>query len=242
MLKISICDDDKSVCAELEKIINKIGQTIDVDIDVDIFYSGETLLNYLINNKYYYDLIFLDIELNLMNGVDVGKKIREELFDINLQIVYISAKESYAMQLFKIRPLDFIIKPITFEKISYIINLALKLFYKNNKLFNYKNGAETFKVPINDIIYFESNYRKVNIITKTEINSFYSNLDSVYENVKQFSFLNIHKSYLVNYDHVIKFEYDKLTMINNKILPISQSRRKEIRAMQLRLNKEEGTL
>lgn len=239
MLKIAICDDVMSICAELEKILIKIGQTTNQEIEVDVFYSGEELCNYISNNNYY-DLIFLDIELSIMNGVEVGKKIREVMPDVSIQIVYISAKESYAMQLFKIRPLDFIIKPITYEKISDVMNVVLKLMQKNNKFFNYKIGFETYKVNIKDILYFESNYRKVNIITKTGINSFYENLDSVFEKVKQFNFLNIHKSYLVNYDYVIKFEYDKLTMFNNKILPISQSRRKEIREIQMKLIRDES--
>ncbi len=239
MLKMAICDDIKSICAELEKILIKIGQTINQEIEVDVFYSGEELCNYISKNNYY-DIIFLDIELSLMSGIEVGKKIREVIPDVSIQIVYISAKESYAMQLFKIRPLDFIIKPITYEKISDVINVALNLMQKNNKFFNYKIGFEIYKVPVKDILYFESNYRKVNIITKTGINSFYDNLDSVFEKVKQFNFLNIHKSYLVNYDYVIKFEYDKLTMFNNKVLPISQARRKEIRAIQLKLIREES--
>jgi DNA-binding LytR/AlgR family response regulator len=239
MIKIAICDDEKSVCAELEKLLLKIGQTIFEQIEIDVFFSGEELYNYM-SNKNHFDIIFLDIELGILNGVDVGTKIRNELSDDNIQIIYISSKESYAMQLFKIRPLDFIIKPVTYKKILVVLRIALTLIKKNGIFFDYSVSYETHKLPIKDIMYFESNKRKINIITSTEIKSFYGNLNSTYEKVKQFNFMYIHKSYLVNYDYVTTFEYDKLTLINNKVLPISQANRKQIREMNLQILKKES--
>lgn len=70
-----------------------------------------------------FDIVFLDIELPKISGIDIGKKIRDEMHDETTKIVYISGKDSYAMGLFDVRPLNFLIKPIK-------INFALGyLFY-----------------------------------------------------------------------------------------------------------------
>ena len=140
------------------------------------------------------------------------------------------------MQLFKIRPLDFIIKPLTYEKIAVPLKYALKIVNSNKKLFLYKKGQTSFKVPIKDIIYFESKNRKVNIITINEVDTFYGSLEEIAEKLPYF--INIHKSYLVNYNYVFKIEYHQLTLLNSVILPISQNNRKKVRDRLLELERE----
>ena len=85
-----------------------------MDFDVDIFLTCEDLYERLQSSMGYH-LIFLDIEFPNMNGVDLGKKIRGRIGDIRTQIGFISAKDSYAMELFSVHPFDFIIKPVSKE-------------------------------------------------------------------------------------------------------------------------------
>ena len=147
MLRIAICDDEKSICNQLEEILEKLGREFLEDIQIDIFYSGEELCQYLAVNNYF-DIIFLDIELKIMNGVEVGQVIRDRMLNETTQIIYISGKESYAMELFKIRPLDFIIKPFNYEKIKEIFKIALRIIQKNENIFQYKIGHTTYNVLI----------------------------------------------------------------------------------------------
>jgi DNA-binding LytR/AlgR family response regulator len=235
MIKIAICDDDGSTCDQLEDLLHIYESTIMEKMDVESFLSGEGLCQCL-EEGIFYDIIFLDIELKLLNGIEVGKIIREQMLNEVTQIIYISGKESYAMQLFKIRPLDFIIKPLTYEKIAVPLKYALKIVNSNKKLFLYKKGQTSFKVPIKDIIYFESKNRKVNIITINEVDTFYGSLEEIAEKLPYF--INIHKSYLVNYNYVFKIEYHQLTLLNSIILPISQNNRKKVRDRLLELERE----
>ena len=208
-----------------------------------MFYSGEDLCLSLKENIYF-DIIFLDIELKLMTGIDVGKRIREVFLNETTQLIYISGKESYAMELFQVRPLYFLIKPITYKKIETVLLTAFRLIQKGNQVFEYQSSHITSKVQIKNILYFESCNRKVNIVTENNQDCFYDTLNNVSEILKKFNFLLIHKSYLVNYNHVIKFEYHQVTMINNIILPISQPKRKGIRELHFLLeeNRREGMI
>lgn len=236
MLKIAICDDEKSICNQLEEILGELEKGFLEKLEIDVFYSGEELCIYLNKNKYY-DIVFLDIELKTMNGVKVGQVIREDMLNETTQIIYISGKESYAMELFKVRPLDFIIKPFDYEKIKRIYKIALKIIRKDKYAFKYKISSTTYNISVKDILYFESKNREIIIHEINDKEMFYGKLKDIYEELKSFKFIWIHKSYLVNYYHIIRLEYHQVTMSNNIILPISQSNRTKIRELQLELER-----
>lgn len=236
MLRIAICDDEEALCMQLEDMLLRIGRESMEQLDIDVFFSGEELYKYLQNVQY--DIIYLDIELDLMSGVEVGYKIRNELQNDITQIVYISGNESYAMELFQVRPLNFLIKPVSYERMLSVFNTAMRIINKGNQYFDYQFRHASYKVPIKDILYFESENRKINIITVDQIHTFYGTLDDVFEKVKQYNFLDIHKSYLVNYNYIVKFEYRQITLTNQTVLPISQMNRKRIRALQLQIEKD----
>ncbi|MDW5300053.1 MAG: LytTR family DNA-binding domain-containing protein [Sedimentibacter sp.] len=233
MFRIGICDDECIICSEIESIILNYGKSISGKIEVDIFYSGEELYKYLkIGNSL--DMVFLDIELNKLNGIELGKRIREEIKNESIQIVYIFSKENYAMELFEVRPLNFLIKPVDDIKVIKMIDKAMELLNKLDVYFKYKQGHNFSRKEIKDIIYFESDNRQVKMITTTDEIIFYSNLSEIHSQLELHKFFFTHKSYLVNYYHVAEFYYDKLIMTNSHVLPISQSKRAEVRKLQLK--------
>lgn len=109
MIKIAICDDDKNIAAKVENILEEIGKENLLKISIDVFYSGESLQKFYENGNTY-DLIYLDIEMTMLNGIEVAKYIRER--DRYTIIIYISSHEEYLIQLFEVEPFRFIRKPI----------------------------------------------------------------------------------------------------------------------------------
>ena len=228
MLRVAICDDDKALCMQLKGMIDEIIENTDEVYEITVFCTGEELCD-LLYNGIHYDIIFLDIELCEINGVEVGKKIREEFNDELTQIVYISAKDSYAMDLFDIRPLNFLVKPLKTEKIESVLKTAKKILGTSNQYYEYKIGNVNFNVLLNDILYFESSGRKVKIILKDDVTEYYGKLSEVEEKLKNSDFFFIHKSYFINYNHVIEYSYEYVKMSNNEVLGISQNNRKAVR-------------
>ena len=86
-------------------------------------------------NKKILDVLFLDIELLTTNGIEVGRFIREEQENMETAIVYISANSSYAMDLFRVQPTDFLIKPLDKIKVGNVMNRIQK-FRKSEKVFS----------------------------------------------------------------------------------------------------------
>ena len=231
--KIAVCDDESVICRTIYDMIKDISKLIDIRFETDCFSSGEELCDEMKSNPY--DLIFLDIELPRMNGVAVGKYIRESLNNETVQIAYISSKQQYAMELFESRPINFLIKPITSEKILTIIEKLLKLHAVDTQIFKFKVRQEFIKLPMSEIIYLSSSGRTVTLVSLDKSYTFYGTLEDIYNEIKNRHFLYIHKSFIVNYRYVRQYEYEQVTLLDGTVLPISQPRRKLIRKMILEM-------
>ena len=231
MFKIAICDDVEDVCSELKTmIIDMKDSLIRGDIIIDTFYSGEALLENIEESPY--DLIFLDIELGEINGVEVGHIIREQMEDYITKIIYISSKDIYDRQLFDVQPLHFLKKPIDSKKVFADIQLAMKISEKENKNFEFKSFRKTVKVPYKDILYFESKGREIFLFGTKNNYNFYGNIKSLEEVLPKF-FIHPNRSYFVNYEFITCFKFEELIMTDGSIIPISRNKRKEIRELQL---------
>ncbi len=126
MLRFAICDDESIIYVQLEKMIERISQNYSKKIEIEVFFSGEKLYQFMCEGACF-DIVFLDIELPQINGIDIGKKIRDEMHDEITKIVYISGKDSYAMDLFDVRPLNFLIKYE--EQLLLLVNLLIDVEY-----------------------------------------------------------------------------------------------------------------
>jgi DNA-binding LytR/AlgR family response regulator len=226
-VKAIICDDEKSTCSELEEIILKYAKEKRVPLVTEVFYSGDILLDYLKREKI--NILFLDIELPGKDGVMVGKYIREVLEEENIFLVYISSKENYALQLFQNRPFDFLVKPIEQAKIYHVLDNICRISGKNSAEFKFQVQNSTYCILYKDILYFQSDGRKINIVMKKEVRTFYGKLNEIEEKLPENLFLRIHKSYLVNKSYVKGFTYEWVKMLNGDVLNISKINRADVR-------------
>lgn len=203
-----------------------------VRIDTNVWYTGEGLKRYLeAGNRL--DILFLDIELFRMTGIEVGSYIRNQLDDMGMQIIYISGKASYAQQLFKTQPLDFLVKPISKSQISGVLETAFKIMKRKNEKFEFRQGKDYYYVQIGDIVYFASQGRKVKIVTPRETYEFYGRLREVAKRLPE-DFITIHKSYIVNKEYIFRYTYERVELVNGIILTISPANRKQVRERILR--------
>ena len=236
-IKIAICDDEQYICSQLESMLEDIIKQLEMDYEIEVFESGESLCKEL--GRQIYDLIFLDIELPKNSGIDVGRYIRDVLKNEMVQIVYISGKDGYAMELFEFRPMNFLVKPLEQEKVVSVIKKYRIVTEQKNYMYEYKKRGEYYKIPMSDIMYFENRNRKVILYAKDSVDEFYDSIENIYEKVKDQDFLLIHKSIIVNYRYVKKMDYKEVTMINGTRLSISQSKRPEVKAKHLQIRKRE---
>lgn len=236
MYRIGICDDDKILCASLEEQLLALSPELAERLETEVWYSGESLEGDLKKGAEL-DLLFLDIELLQKNGVAVGTFIRDELGNLDTHIVYISSKESYAMQLFQVQPLDFLIKPIQAEKLREVLFRSMKRNRSAERFFEYRKGNQFFRVPVREILYFMSMDKKIVIIKRDGTDEFYGKLKPLLEQLPA-DFVMIHQSYVVHREYVREYSYESLTMTNKDRLSISKPYRKEVRAKMIQYQRE----
>lgn len=235
-INIAICDDFEEIRNQVFNLITDIFITLPFTPVIDCFSNGEELCAEIAKNQY--DLIFLDIELPKMNGVDVGKYIRNTLKNERVQIAYISGRKDYAIELFDSRPINFLVKPLNREQIKKVIDKYIQITKMDDSLFTYQIRNEYYKIPLSDILYFASSGRKITIKTTDSENCFYSSLNKIYPKVQNKNFLFVHKSFLVNYKHILSYQYEQVIMDDKTVIPISQANRKEIRAAFVAISRE----
>lgn len=142
-----------------------------------------------------------------------------------IDIIYVSGKEDCYLKLFDVRPMHFLKKPFTKESIYNELREWLRLREKETSMFSYKIGKDTFFQKINDIMYFEIVDRKIKMVTKSFETSFYGNINQIEKELDKFYFVSVHKSYLINMEKIKKYGNTKVIMDNEKIIPISRSKR-----------------
>lgn len=227
MYYIGICDDGRDICAQMTDMVRSYAAKNQVDIEVLVWYSGESLYDDLVR-KVPIDLLFLDIELVSMDGIRLGRLIRNELEDPDISIVYISSKSSYAMELFKIHPLDFLIKPISARDIEETIDEALRFYKKKNRIFEYRANGYDCRIPYRKIVYFYSENKKINMVALDNVIQFTGRIKELAGRLPE-NFIQIHQSYIINMDHMDECSYETVRMRKDTLLNISQPYRKTVR-------------
>ncbi len=235
MFHILICDDEIPTCTYIEQIFYDYAEKEQIEILTETFFTGEELLQYMKQNSDI-DLIFLDIELPGDNGAQIGKILRDCLMNESVQIVFISSYEKYAMELFQVRPFDFLIKPLDPEVIIHIFEKYRRLYDSDQKFFEYKVGKHTEKILLSEVIYFVCEQRKIGIVTTKKKVYFYGNMKELHQNFKVREFWPVHNSYIINVKYVKRFKENEIIMCNDSVIPVSYAYKKEVKRKIMQLN------
>jgi len=230
---IAVCDDETTIGADLERVLTVVLDKMQIEHSIDVFFSGKDLCHHMEKGSHY-DLIFLDIEYATyeINGVEVGRLIRDAHQNDLVSIVYMSRIKDYAFELFDVRPLNFLIKPLEYDLVEKTVRTYLKIAGLWSGEFSYNIGRDACKVKVKDIVYLESRDKKVILyFANGSVAEFYGALkDAYHEQLKKFDFLFVHAAYAVNFDYVTSVRYDRVFLTDRTTpIPISQGRRNEIR-------------
>lgn len=230
MLRIAICDDDKILVTQIEEMLNRYLDKKMIDRYIEIFYDGASLER-IYEKGDRFDIIYLDIEMSGKNGIEAAKSIRR--LDRDVLLIYVSSYETYFMQLFEVEPFRFIKKPIKETEFEEVIDFAYERIIEEDAYFEYKYNKTVGKVLIRKIMYFESCGSRVHIVLKGKLYKFYKKLDDVEKEISvnySIPFIRIHKSYLVNFQQIRKVGYTEVETKDGRILNISDTYKKDVRA------------
>ena len=221
-MKVAIIEDNQEALDYYLKYINRYQKEEKVKIELFTYENGADLLKDY--NKDFH-VIFLDIGLPIMNGLEVANKIRE--VDESVLIVFVTNLPQYAIEGYKVNALDFLLKPVTYSDFQIEmkkIERNLKLKKKNYLILNLKGIVH--KIPFSSIIYVEIIHHDIVIHTDSNDYKFRGSLKSIEENLDMQLFSRCNNCYLVNLNYVESIDKNIVILTNNKELLISRNRRK----------------
>ena len=220
-MRILVCDDEKIWCSRIKGYI-LLNLTEDSDSIVEIFGSGNDLIKYCCENKP--DVLFLDIELSDMNGLDLAKQLRKDY--PTLIIVFITNHPNYVFSCFETEPLNFLRKPIEREEFDKTFQRIINKYIELHKFIPIKWQNDTVNLEISDICYVEGyNRHLIFRLYNGESYEIVGRINEIYKVLQVYGFVKSHQGFIVNMLHIKNFGENEIYMKNGDSVLMSVRKR-----------------
>lgn len=224
MYRISVCDDSKGELKKICSIINDYAEANNINAEVKAFASGSELLEYEDGGQYS-DIYILDIIMPDMNGIQLGKAIRQKNADAF--IIFLTTSKDYALESYSVKAFSYLVKPAERESVTAELADCFSRIKKPPERFVLKCTKGTVSVSAEDIVYIEYyNHRMIYSLAggKTvESVYFRGTFDSVITDyIKNGSFIKSSASYLVNMRHIKTVNAAGFIMSDGTVLTVTR--------------------
>lgn len=218
MYRIAVCDDEKFAREEVEKLIREWNS----EAEIRMFSCGENLLE----DYRSYDAVFLDIDMQGINGIDVGKAIRR--VDRDVKIVYLTAYRDYVAGAFGVHAFQYLLKPVNKKE---MINVLEEIFWYTKKqdekiILDFHTVDGIVCLPVESIYFFEYENRRIRIVAQEEEYYMVERIGNVAKRMKDFGFSMPHQSFAINMLHVKNVKGQHIYLDNGMEIPLSQKKQK----------------
>lgn len=213
--KIAICDDFEQDAKYIASAVNKWAEKERILLDVEVFPSADSFLFHYADHKDF-DIMLLDIEMPSMSGIELAKKIRLE--NDAVQIIFITGFIDYIAEGYDVAALHYLMKPLSEDKLSEVLNRAVLKIRKNEKSLFLSISGEMVRIPIYQIKYLEvqQNYvtvhAKKDYTVKKTLGEFESELDE--------RFYRIGRSFIVNLSCIDKITKNSVHLSDGSVIPL----------------------
>lgn len=212
---IGICDDEMKCVEATRECCERIKGELNQEFEYLIFNSGEQLIEY----QEEIDILFLDIEMDGINGIDT-MKILENRKNIK-NIFFVSSHSDYVFDSFGVKTRGFICKPIEYDRFAREVKKIVDR-QKNREVVEISVMGKQVYIYVEEIVYLSSEGKYVRVITEKDEYVICGTLSAWEEKMANYHFVRIHKSYLVNLKHVSNVK-DVVTLVNlSEKLPLGR--------------------
>jgi Response regulator of the LytR/AlgR family len=218
MYQIAVCDDEKALREEVKKLILEW----DSALKVHLYSSGEDLLD----NYLPFQVIFLDVEMEGMGGIETGKRIRQR--DKEVKIVYLTAYRDYVAGAFEVHAFQYMVKPVNRERLFHILE-EIFLYVKKSEekhILDFQTVKGMVCLPTEEIYYFAYENRRVLMAAGEESYYLAEKIGNVLKRMAEFGFSMPHQSFVVNLFHVKNIRNQEILLDNGAVIPLSQKKQK----------------
>lgn len=235
MLEIAICDDEQYYREKIQALLARYLKQRNLDYSVHSYPSGEEFLSHR-ENSVKYDIVFMDISMNALDGIQTASQMRT--FHSDTQLVFVTAFIDYALEGYKVNAVRYIMKDTLDTAIPECMDAILQKIQLARVTFSFTDGEATLYTD--NILYVESQKHKScfyymqrtgpsqsGVVTY----QIYEKLDIIEQKLSGHGFLRIHKSYLVNMRHIRRISNYTAFLDTGETLPIPRLRYQTVREL-----------
>ncbi|WP_069999363.1 LytR/AlgR family response regulator transcription factor [Cellulosilyticum sp. I15G10I2] len=217
MLTCVICEDNEIHRNKINDYLKSVLSELHTAYEIIEFECGEQLLNAYPNHV---DIIFLDIKMKELSGMETAQKIRT--FDTETEIIFITGLTEFMQQGYEVSARRYLTKPIQYEIFTQQVKPCIEAIIKRKEQYIWvKSLQATYKVRVDNILYAETYGRQVNVYTTQQIYPTYMSLSLIEKALKGEHFFRCQKSCLINLNYVEGITKDSV-FIKDKEIPVSR--------------------
>jgi len=223
MTYIAIIEDEEKYRDMLVEFIKKFEKEESEACNIKCFKNG---MEFLGDYKPVYDVVFMDIEMPLMNGMEIAGHLRK--IDKEVKLIFVTKMAQFAINGYEVDALDFIVKPVSYYNFSVKLKKVLQSKNKNvAQTIVVKQGDLIRRINIADIIYLEIRDHQLIYHTTQDEVTLRGSLNEREKSLSQFNFVRCNNCYLVNLLKIIQVKGNVIKMDNSDELTISRSYHKK---------------
>lgn len=222
MLSIAVCDDEIIECCNMANTIKQMLGEMRVPCIVRQFYSGKEMLQAPDS----FDIIFLDIIMHDLNGMETAETIRKRAFDKIL--IFMSSSREYVFDAYDVEAFQYLLKPIDNKKLKTVLQKAVEKTVNHSREFIIiSKERQKKKLFLDDIYYFEIKGRMIDVHGPEGTFSYYGQIGMLENSLQDKGFLRCHKSYLINLNYVDAYNRQEVLLENGEKVAIAKRRYEE---------------
>ena len=221
-MKIAIVDDEAASTELIRGFIGKYQKAHGTMFAVAEFKDG---LDFISNYSADYDIVFMDIKMPFLNGMETAKTLRT--LDKAVALIFVTNMAQFAVKGYEVDALDFLLKPVTYFDFALKMDKALVYLAKREKsVLCVKTAVGIAKIVVSDIYYVEVKGRYVTLHTAGGAVEMHESMKNVEQELANEKFLRCDNSFLVNLAYVTRIDANS-ALVAGKQIPVSRAKRKK---------------
>ncbi len=222
-MNIAICDDDRNCIDRIMQLLQPYQES--EKFDIAAYQTGESFLCRNIK-EYDYDIVFLDIEMGEISGLDIAAQLRKN--NSKAIIIFVTSHVSYVSDTFRLGAFQFLVKPIDESAFKYDFERALRTYRNNHRFYQIDWNHTKTIVEYGDIRYIEGYKRHLLIHTDKECYKCVGKISDEANRLRLYNFVRCHQGYLVNLGHIKEINKTEIILTDNYIVPVSRGYRSNV--------------
>lgn len=231
MLNIAICEDDK---VDREKLRVYIEEVLKQKSEKGII-EGYSIYQYsnaeemqLTLENIRYDIVFLDMYMDQMTGIELAKQLRE--IDKKVLIIFVTSSSEFAIEGYTVRAFHYLLKPLTKMMTAEIVKSAINhRLETEGRYFLFPTEKDLVKINLNDVYFIECTTRKTLVRTKDDRFICNYSINAMEEKLENMGFVRCHRSFIIHLKYIKSFKQSIIVMENGEEVFLSKYKQKEVK-------------